>query len=89
MTLTPIAGVSVLINTTFPPHLAGRLLRLRDIIGNPNTSPPIQPIIPVSRSTFLAGVKSGRYPKPFKLGPRVTVWRVEDLAPLLNGEVKK
>jgi hypothetical protein len=23
-------------------------------------------------------VKSGRYPKPVKLGPRITAWRVED-----------
>ena len=36
-------------------------------------------LIPVGRSTWWAGVKDGRYPKPIKLGPRTTVWRVEDL----------
>lgn len=33
--------------------------------------------IPVSRSTWWEGVRTGRDPKPVKLGPRVTVWRVE------------
>jgi prophage regulatory protein len=32
---------------------------------------PLGPI-PVSRSTWWAGVKNGRYPKPVKLGPRIT-----------------
>jgi len=30
----------------------------------------------MSKSTWWAGVKSGRYPKPVKLGPRITSWRV-------------
>jgi prophage regulatory protein len=42
--------------------------------------------IPVSKSTWWAGVKSGRYPQPVKLlGPRITAWRVEDIIGLLNG----
>lgn len=40
--------------------------------------------IPVSRSTWWAGVKSGRYPKPVKLGPRITAWRVEDIRSLIS-----
>ena len=36
--------------------------------------------IPVSKSTWWAGFKSGRYPKPVKLGPRTTDWRVEDIS---------
>lgn len=40
--------------------------------------------IPVSRSTWWAGVKSGRYPKPVKLGPRITAWRVEDIRALIE-----
>jgi len=47
-------------------------VRLRDIIG------PSGPI-PVSKSTWWAGVKSGRYPAAVKLGPRTTAWRVGDL----------
>jgi predicted DNA-binding transcriptional regulator AlpA len=44
--------------------------------------PQVLAIIPVSRSTWLAGCKSGRYPKPVKLGPRTTAWRTADIAAL-------
>jgi prophage regulatory protein len=40
--------------------------------------------IPVSRSTWWAGVKSGRFPQPLKLGPRITVWRVEEIRALIE-----
>ncbi len=40
--------------------------------------------IPVSRSTWWAGVKTGRYPRPVKLGPRITAWRVEDIRRLIQ-----
>jgi prophage regulatory protein len=39
--------------------------------------------IPVSRTTWWAGVRSGCYPKPIKLGPRITAWRVEDIRALI------
>ena len=54
-------------------------LRLPQIVGDPNADPPIPALIPVSKSTWWAGVKLGRFPKPVKLGPRITVWRVEDI----------
>ena len=41
--------------------------------------------IPVSKSTWWAGVKTGRFPKPVKLGPRITAWRVEDIRALIEG----
>ena len=59
-------------------------LRLSQIIGNPRAKPPINPIYPVSKSTWWAGVKSGRFPKPVKLGPRITAWRVEDIRDLIQ-----
>lgn len=47
--------------------------------------PQILSVIPVSRSTWWAGVKSGRFPKPVKtLGPRITAWRVEDIRALIE-----
>jgi prophage regulatory protein len=52
-------------------------LRLPSIIG------PGKPI-PVSKSTWWEGVKSGRFPKPVKLGPRITAWRVEDIRQLIE-----
>lgn len=52
-------------------------LRLSSILA------PTGPI-PVSRSTWWAGVKDGRFPKPVKLGPRITVWRAEDVNALID-----
>jgi prophage regulatory protein len=60
-------------------------LRLSQIIGNPKTEPPIPAIIPVSKSTWWAGVKSGRFPQPVRtLGMRITAWRVEDIRVLIH-----
>lgn len=59
-------------------------LRLYQIIGDRLSVPPVPPLIPVSKSTWWAGVKSGRYPKPVKLGPRITAWRVEDIRELIE-----
>lgn len=58
-------------------------LRLPQIIGDPFANPPIPPIIPVKKSCWWAGVKSGRFPKPVKFGSRVTAWRVEDIRALI------
>ncbi len=42
--------------------------------------------IPVSKSSWWAGVKEGRFPKPTKLGPRTTVWRVRDIRALYEAK---
>jgi predicted DNA-binding transcriptional regulator AlpA len=60
------------------------LLRLPQILGDRKATPPIRPLVPVSRSTWWAGVKAGRYPKPVKLGPRTTAWRVRDIVDFLE-----
>jgi len=57
-------------------------LRLSQIIGDRKRD--LAPIIPVSRSTWWDGVSTGRFPKPIKLSPRVTVWRVEDIRALIE-----
>ncbi len=59
-------------------------VRLQSIIGDPKGNPPVPAIIPVSKSTWWAGVKTGRFPAPIKLGPRITVWRVEDIRALIE-----
>ena len=53
------------------------VLRLKDVLA------PRGPV-PVSKSTWWAGVKDGRFPKPLKLGKRVTVWRISDIRQLLE-----
>ena len=52
-------------------------IRLKNIIA-PNGP------IPVSKSTWWAGVKSKRFPQPIKLGPKITAWRVEDIRALIE-----
>ena len=51
-------------------------VRLSSIIG-PNG------VIPVSRSTWWAGIKAGRFPRPFHIG-RAAVWQVEDIRKLMQ-----
>ena len=46
--------------------------------------PEILKIFPVSKSTWWAGVKSGRYPQSVQLSERVTAWRVEDIRKLIE-----
>lgn len=49
-----------------------RFLRLPQVLAR----------IPVSKSTWWAGVRTGRYPAAVKLGPNVTAWRESDIAKL-------
>jgi len=57
-------------------------LRLRQIVGDPSKNIPA--IIPVSKSTWWAGVKSGRYPQPVKLSERTTAWKASDIKALIE-----
>jgi predicted DNA-binding transcriptional regulator AlpA len=62
-------------NTSHLPETG--FVRLPSILG------PKGPI-PFGRSTWWAGVKTGRFPKPVKLGPRTSAWRVEDIRALIE-----
>jgi predicted DNA-binding transcriptional regulator AlpA len=42
-------------------------------------------LIPISKSTWWAGVKSGRFPKSIKLSSHITVWRAEDILEIITG----
>lgn len=35
--------------------------------------------IPVSRATWYAGIKAGKYPKSIRLSEGMSVWRVADI----------
>lgn len=61
-------------------------LRLSQIVGKSatGTTPAIPAIYPVSKSTWWAGCRSGKYPKPVKLGERITAWRVEQIRELIE-----
>jgi hypothetical protein len=57
-------------------------IRINQIIGDEKQGIP--PIIPVKKTTWWNGVKSGRYPKPVKLGIKTTAWKVEDIHALIK-----
>lgn len=62
-----------------------RLLRLKQIIGDPNHNPPIPAIIPVSKSTFWNKIQKGIFPKPiYPFGAGMAFWRYEDIQKLLE-----
>lgn len=48
-------------------------LRIRQVLA----------LIPVSRSSWWEGVRTGRYPKSVKIGPRTTCWKVETIRELI------
>ena len=68
-------------------------LRLAQIVGTPadpkRKRPAVPGLFPVSRSTWWAGVRDGRYPQPVKLGERCTAWRVEDIRALIEATGKE
>jgi prophage regulatory protein len=41
-------------------------------------------VIPLGKTCWWEGVKSGRFPKPVKLTERCTAWRVEDIRELIT-----
>lgn len=47
--------------------------------------PAVLAFVPVSRATWYAGVKEGRYPAPLKLGTRAVAWRRSDIERLIAG----
>jgi predicted DNA-binding transcriptional regulator AlpA len=59
-------------------------VKLTQIIGNKKAKPPIQALLPVSRSSFLNGVKEGRYPAPYKIGLRGVAWKLAEIEALLE-----
>ena len=46
--------------------------------------PQVLSVIPVGKTCWWEGVKSGRYPKPVKVSARCTGWRAEDIRGLIK-----
>ena len=46
--------------------------------------PQVLRLVPVSRSTWWEGVRTGTYPKPIKLGPKITCWSLADILNLIS-----
>jgi len=46
--------------------------------------PAVLKFYPVSKSTWWAGIKTGRFPAGVKLSERVTAWKAEDIRALIQ-----
>jgi predicted DNA-binding transcriptional regulator AlpA len=46
-----------------------KLLKIKEVLQ----------MVPVSKTTWYKGVKSGRYPQSVKIGEKATAWRREDI----------
>ena len=46
--------------------------------------PEVLKLIPVSKSTWWAGVQQGKFPRGVKLTPRTTAWALEDIEELIE-----
>jgi len=44
-------------------------------------------LIPVSKSSWWKGIRKGTFPRPVKLGPRTTAWRVEDIRRVIQSDL--
>lgn len=45
--------------------------------------PTVLAIVPVSKSTFWAGIRTGRFPAPFRSG-RITMWSAQSIRDLIE-----
>jgi predicted DNA-binding transcriptional regulator AlpA len=59
-----------------------------DMLEIPETGflrlPQVLRVIPLGKTCWWEGVKSGRFPKPVKLSARCTAWRAEDIRELIK-----
>lgn len=52
-----------------------QLIRLSDVLKF---------YIPISRSHWYRGIKSGKFPPPIKIGPRSCFYRISDIEALID-----
>ncbi|WP_035215393.1 helix-turn-helix transcriptional regulator [Desulfobulbus elongatus] len=56
-------------------------LRVHQIIGDKRRGVP--PLLPISKSSWWSGIAKGVYPKPIKISPRCSAWKVSDIQALI------
>jgi predicted DNA-binding transcriptional regulator AlpA len=59
-------------------------LRLNQIVGDADKTPPILPLIPIGKSTWWRWVAEGKAPKGRKLGSKIRVWTHGEIQVLLD-----
>ncbi|MEI7993634.1 MAG: AlpA family phage regulatory protein [Methylococcaceae bacterium] len=65
-----------------PQLLESGLLRLNQIVGDKKKNIPA--LIPICKTSFLKGVKDGRFPAPIQLTERTIAWKAQDIKTLIN-----
>jgi predicted DNA-binding transcriptional regulator AlpA len=71
------------LSTPPPPQLLeSGFLRLHQIVGDKKKNIPA--LIPICKTSFLNGVKSGRFPAPIKLTQRTNCWKSQDIKALID-----
>ena len=60
-------------------------LRESQLVKKPGNDAPI---IPVSPATLWRWVRLGKFPKPMKVGPNTTAWRVADVRQWLQAQAQ-
>jgi len=58
------------------------LLALPQVIGDKKKN--ITPLIPISRSAWWAGIKTGKYPAPVRISTRRVAWKASDIIALIE-----
>lgn len=60
-------------------------VRLKQILGDKKSDPPVPPVVPVSKSTWWEGIRKGRFPEPcYPFGPRIACWDVRKIRNLIE-----
>jgi hypothetical protein len=61
--------------------MQSKFIRIRELASSPgrNGLPARPGRLPVSCATIWRWVKLGSFPKPVRLGPQTTAWRMEDV----------
>lgn len=64
-----------------------RLVRLSTIIAgykDKDGKTTQEPLLPMCKATWYAGIKDGKYPQGIRLSPRVVMWRLSDVMAIVN-----
>ena len=69
---------------TKPKSTRKPVVHVHDVTGGMLRLPGVLALFPVSKSTWWAGVKEGKFPCPIRIGPRCTAWRRSDIEAFLR-----
>ena len=62
--------------------MSQRVYRIRQLVNHPGCPG----IVPISPATLWRWVRDGKFPKPFKLGPMVTVWDAAEVDAFIEAQ---